>query len=132
MAMFGAMTIDQMAGLLDMAYEKCRNNPSNLAILILMWEDHKRLVDAVEDVIKEVVLELGETVKVGNVTASHYGGRTTYDYEGAAKDDESAKLYIPDFTTTTTTTNWRLVCEAAGIEAPVLKKSDPSVSLKLS
>ena len=107
-------------------------NLSHLAQLMLDWEKAQRRADELAEAIKDTVLELGETQKVGYVTASYSGGRTTYDYEGAAfghpmVGDATVKL----FTKTKETVDWRGICKHVGIEDVPFTKSTPSVTLKL-
>ena len=109
------------------------NDPSLLAKLMLIWEDKRREADRFEEMIKEVVFLREDSLTVGNVTAKYYSGRTTYDYEGAARANASQEqIEAHTHIVTEHKTNWRLICEDAKIEAPVKSKSEPSVSLSLS
>ena len=102
---------------------------SELAALMLEWEETKDLMDEIEARIRDAVLELGKTQTVGNVRASYSGGRKTYDYETAGLAAPAEIITV--HTATKYITDWKAVCEDAQIEAPVLRQSDPSVTIKL-
>lgn len=103
---------------------------SQLARLMLEWEEVKRRLDYLEAHIRNEVLQLQESQKVGNVKATYYTGRRTYDYEAACEgtDDALVEAYtIPKV-------DWRsLALEGIGLEQEEIpfKESQPSVSLKL-
>lgn len=98
-----------------------------LARLMIEWEDGRKKLDALESKITAAVLEHGKTVVVGNVSASYSKGRTTYDYAGAGKDapEEVIQLF------TTPEVDWKAVCNHAYINPPVLKVTEPSVTVKI-
>ena len=112
-----------------------------LAQYMLEWEMMKEELDAQEDDIKRIVLQLGETVTVGNVKASYSKGRTVLDYEGAVmlslsdySDKEMAVLEKSKEVNSTvkTSISWKNVCEDMGIKLiPELSHSGPSVTVKL-
>lgn len=108
-------------------------NASELARLMLYWEDQKKGLATTEARIKEAVLELGQAVDTGNVRASYSGGRKKYDYEEAAGgmvSDATIRVFtsvIPQ----TEKIDWRGICEKAGIEDIPFTQSEPSVTVKL-
>lgn len=128
-------------------------NASELATKMLDWEAKKFELDNIEEEIKQAVLELGSTQKVGNVMASYTSGRRKLDYEIPGKlapkdvidlnttesefvDWEAAKPLIdPDiiaeFTKITRSINWSAVCKSAKIDPVVLEEGTPSVTVKL-
>lgn len=119
-------------------------NPSELAALMLEWEQVQRKADALKAQIESAVMAIGATQQVGNVKATYSKGRMSYDYEAAvssrleaARNDEAEmvrlRAIVDAFTTTRTSTRWREVCEAMGISKSVkpFSQSEPSVSLKL-
>lgn len=98
-----------------------------LARLMIEWEDGRKRLDVLESQITAAVLEHGKTVVVGNVAASYSKGRTTYDYAGAGKDAPEEAIQL----CTEPTTDWRSVCALAHINPPVLKVTEPSVTVKI-
>jgi len=102
-------------------------NSTELAHKMLQWEELIRKAQVLECEIAQAVLEIGKTQVVGCVRATYSKGRTSYDYETAGKTAPAeiiAQYTVPK-------TDWRKVCQEAGIEAPVAKQSPPSVRLKL-
>ena len=109
---------------------------SELANMMLRWEEQKRLLDVLEEAIRASVLEIGQTQTVGNVRASYSAGRKQYDYEEAATghpmvSDTTVGLFTK--TRTTATIDWRGICKHAGIEGDELPftQGKPSVTIKL-
>jgi hypothetical protein len=106
---------------------------SNLAFLMLKWEQQRRALDELEQGIKDTVLALGQTQTVGNVRASYSGGRKTYNYQAAVESyhdshPEEAEDAMDKFGKMTY--DYRAVCKELLIE-PGFTESPPSVSLKL-
>lgn len=106
---------------------------SELALKMLEWEKARKSLDALEKEIESAVLVLGKTQTVGNVRATFTNGRKTYDYETAARAhpmfSEATRLL---FTKMVETVDWKGACEHIGIdEVPVLKQSEPSVTVKM-
>ena len=128
-------------------------NASELATKMLDWETKKKELDNIESEIKEAVLELKSTQKVGNVTATYSNGRRELDYETPGKlapveiiqknttinkvvDWEGvAALIDPEIieecTHETVSVNWSTVCKDAKIEPAVTKEGTPSVTVKI-
>ena len=128
-------------------------NASELAAKMLEWEVKKNELDALESEIKQAVLELQSSQKVGSVVASYTSGRREFDYETPGKtapvywitsnttrteyvDWEAAKPLIdPDIVTEFTRieekVNWSNVCKDAKIEPLVIKEGTPSVTVKI-
>lgn len=109
-------------------------NASELARLMLYWEDQKNGLARTEERIKEAVLELGRTVDTGNVRASYSKGRTKYDYVGyintALKDGRLLEDDMVPFEKVTV--DYRSVYQEffEGTALP-FTQSDPSVTVKL-
>jgi len=109
---------------------------SELAKMMLRWEQQIRALDELEAAIRDSVLEIGQTQTVGNVRASYSAGRKQYDYEEAATghpmvSDTTVGLFTK--TRITTTIDWRAICKHAGIEGDELPftQGKPSVTIKL-
>jgi len=110
---------------------------SELAAKLLQYEAEYKALEALKEEIIEAVLDVGETQKAGNVTASYSGGRKTFDYQTAAV--ESPKVtpdIIQEFTKTVTTVevDYLKVCDAAGLDKETeipFTQSQPSVTLKV-
>lgn len=60
-------------------------NASELANLMLEYEQYQRHAHALRAKIEAAVLKIGKTQTVGNVRASYMAGRRTFDYEAAVK-----------------------------------------------
>jgi hypothetical protein len=128
-------------------------NASELAAKMLEWEAKKNELDALESEIKQAVLELKSTQKVGNVTASYSNGRREFDYETPGRNahidyikahtvinkvvdwDAVSTLIDPEIieecTRETESVNWSNVCKDAKIEPVVTKEGTPSVTVKI-
>jgi hypothetical protein len=130
-------------------------NASELAAKMLEWELKYRELDVLEQTIKSIVLEIGETQTVGNIRATYSKGRAKYDYEtpGSQAEKEIIGLYsevreqvnweelarsydpsdtvITNFTSIETIINWRNVCRAADIEPLTVSQGEPNVRVKL-
>jgi len=105
---------------------------SELAALMLKWEETKRALDEMGAQIKEAVLEIGKTQNVGRVRASYSGGRKSYDYVTAGKQapQEIIVAHTVQPPMPAPVTDWRAVCKAAKIDPP-FTKSEPRVTVKL-
>lgn len=65
--------------------------------------------------IQAAVLALGETRKIAGVTATYYKpGFATPDYEAHAKANIPDGFDLDPYTTVSTSTRWKEVCEAIG------------------
>ena len=103
---------------------------SDLAKLMLEWEEAQKRADELKADIVDAVLVTKKTERAGNVTATYSGGRRSFKYEVTARDH-------PDFTTEMTkrfvkkTVKWGDICDALRIKDVPFTKSAPSVSLKI-
>jgi len=61
-------------------------NASELATLMLDWEQKRQVLTALESTIEMAVKDLGKSFVVGNIHAIYYKGRVSTDWEAAAKD----------------------------------------------
>jgi len=108
---------------------------SNLARMMLEWEMLQRRAVALQATIEATVMQIGKTQTVGNVRASYSGGRKSYNYsEGAMLCPMVNQSVIKEFTITPEPrTDWRKVCEHAGVERDDIPftQSEPSVTVKL-
>lgn len=81
--------------------------------------------------IEAAVLERGETTKIAGVTASYYKlSQETPDYESAAKSSMPEDFDVTPFSTITTSTRWKEICEALGVVAPAGKEKPARVVVK--
>lgn len=114
---------------------------SQLAKLMLLWEEKRRSLDELEAAIKDTVLQLGKTQTVGNVRASFFKPRNSYDYETPVQDlldcpetsdEDHAKIRNTIHNCTTQVVDWRAVCKFRDIDPIVTPGEGPgSVSIKL-
>jgi len=108
-------------------------NKSLLAKWMLEWERKKRELDELEEAIRDTVLQLEETVEVGNIKAQYRKGRKSYDYEAVGAD--APPSLVKAYTKVTEKVYWRdLVLDGMQIAQDTVPftVSDPSVSLKLA
>ena len=105
-------------------------NKSELAKLMLEYEEIKRKCDAIEKQITEAIMYLEESVEVGNVRATLRAGRKAYDYETATIGNP---LVTPELINkhSELKVNWKAVCEDAKIKEIPFTVSNPSVSIKV-
>jgi hypothetical protein len=106
-------------------------NASELAKLMLDWEIVQKEQLARETIIKETVLQIGQTQTVGNVRTTYSQGRKTYCYEAAAQArkpeigmdilEPCSKLVI----------DWKMVCEKAEVADIPFDQGEPSMTVKL-
>ena len=106
-------------------------NASELATKMLEWEQAKRGLDALTAEIEAAVLEVGQTQTVGNVRATYSGGRTSYDYQAAGVNAPAGVVADYTKTVTTTTTDWKTICDVEHIADIPFTQSAPSVTVKL-
>lgn len=101
-----------------------------LAKLMLEYAEVNAKLEEIGRKIADAVLEIGETVVVGDVRATFNQGRRVFNWEryaaehGLTPKDDDMKVTI----------DWKKVCVDAGLsvdEAPVTKQDDPSVSIKV-
>ena len=115
---------------------------SELAKKMLEWESKKRELDTIEAEIKDAVMALGNTQTVGNVRATYSAGRRTFSYEapiniefGRAKAaGDGARISEIDAAirkASKEAIDWKVACEALGLERMLEKEGAPSVALKL-
>jgi len=115
-------------------------DPVQLAKDMLAWREKRLELDVIEDRIKQAVLELGKTQTVGDVRATYSAGRRTFGYQQAVDDYiasgpddlESFMGTVETFTrlVTTTTVDYKAICDFCKIEAPVIGQGESSVSVK--
>ena len=106
-------------------------NASELAMLMLEWEEAENKASRLKDEIVAAVLKLKKTQNVGNVRATYSSGRRKYAYQSTAENhpmvgDATLRLF------TTEKVDWKKVCNHAGIDDVPFEKSGPSVSVKLT
>ena len=106
-------------------------NASELAKIMLEYEESQGYADALRKKIEDAVMELQSTQKVGNVTATYRKPRKTYNYEKAAEGVDGS--VIVQFTEIPAPrVDWRKICAYAEIEEIPYTESEPSVSVKLN
>ena len=130
---------------------------SELAAIMLQWEDAQRHADALRAEIEAEVLALGKTQTVGNVRATYSAGRRTFDYQAAVtaanitpdvlapwetldidyfavvESAVSAGLLSGKYLDAYTTVNidYTAAAKALGLDAPVIDQKPASVTVKL-
>ena len=105
---------------------------SELTKLMLKWESIKRQLDEIEEAIIDSVLQIEETVEVGNVRASYSAGRKRYDYQGVGSD--APAVLVAKYTKTVEQIDWRaLVMDGMQVSKDRIPfvQSDPTVTLKI-
>ena len=107
-----------------------------LANKMLEWGELAEKMAALESEINAAVLDAGKTQTVGNVRATYSKGRTTLDYESAARhnwqnEPDILSDWIEEYTTPTV--NWRAICTDAKVDASeyIKSQSAPSIRIKL-
>ena len=112
-------------------YERETNmNASELANLMLKWEELRKQLDDIEATIQSEVLIVGKTQTVGNVRASYSNGRRTFDYETPAKPIAPPEIVV-QHTEIIEKIDWKKICDAVGATPIVVSQTEPSVSVKL-
>lgn len=112
---------------------------SELAILILQWESTKFKLDRIEEKITAAVLDLGESVTVGNVKARYSKGRRSLDYETPCRAHDRFDAEVVNFTTeipeeiipASTKIDFTALAKMLGVKPVVLSQGEPSVKMEL-
>ena len=115
-------------------------DPVQLAKDILEWREKRTELQVIEDRIKQAVLDLGKTQTVGDVRASYSAGRRTFGYKEAvegyvAQEPEDLVAFLERVeantrVVTTTDVDYRAICDAWKLTAPVITEGNPSVDIK--
>ena len=84
----------------------------NLAQMMIDYSNKRKELNALEDQIKQEVLALQKSFKIGDVSAVYYGESVTTDYEGAARVYGASADVIAKNTHITETISWKGVCES--------------------
>ena len=105
---------------------------NKLAEAMLEWGRKRAELDLLTAEIETAVLELGVTQNVGNVRASYSGGRKQYNYEAAGCNAPEEIIMGNTITQTVISTDWRTVCQVAGIRDVPFTQSKPSVTVKVA
>lgn len=106
-------------------------NASELAQMMLLWEQKRVELDLLEAEIKTAVLTMGKTQTVGNVRATFSQGRKTYDYEAAVKArglNEASPMVLSH---ATLKHDWRAVADELALTDIPYTQGEPSVAVKL-
>jgi hypothetical protein len=108
-----------------------RLSDTDLAKLMLSWNDLNEAMAALEDKIGAEVMLRQKTFNVGDIAATYSAGRKVYDYEGTAQKAEVAPNVITLHSKTVI--DWRAICkeqlQLADDELLVKSQSAPSVSV---
>ena len=107
-------------------------NPTELAKLFIAYEEAQQKANAFRQMIETEVLALEKTQVVGNVRATYYSGKKTYDYgEAWFTHGRNTGVDIEDFQKVTY--DYKKACEAARIDKDLIPftQSLPSVTVKL-
>ena len=103
---------------------------TELAKIMIEYEDTRRRLDKLGDTISSAVLEMGETVVVGNVRATYNNGRKSYNWQKFAYDNG----LVPSADHMTVRIDWKSVCDNGDLDlgnAPIEKQSESSVSISV-
>ena len=105
-------------------------NDSELAKLMLEWEERQADADALAATIKEEILQRGESFTVGNVRATYSNPRRKYNYDVAWFDFNAAE---PGPKFRKETIDFKAACEDQNIdmEKYFTITGKPSVRLKI-
>lgn len=111
---------------------------SELARMMLLWEQKAAELEVLGESIKTDVLALAETQTVGNVTAKYTKGRRELDYQTPAMVQATPNQISPfqkyepeQVIPARTYTDWRALCKELEIEPNVVKEGTPSVKIRL-
>jgi hypothetical protein len=104
-------------------------NPKELALTMIEYEELYDKLMVLEGKIKEHVMTTEQTQQVSNVVAKYMAGRVTYDYETPAKT--LPQEYIEPYIKVVEKTDWRSVCKAYNLDAPILKEPEPYVKIEV-
>lgn len=92
---------------------------TELAQLFVNYAETNKKAELIEEQIKTEILARGESQKMAGVEAKFYqAGFETPDYENTAKANMPKNFDLSPYSTTKTTTKWKEVCDAIGVEAP--------------
>ena len=92
---------------------------TELAQLFVDFAETNKKADLIKEKIESEILARGESQKMAGVEAKFYqAGFETPDYENTAKAKMPKNFDLSPYSTTTTTTKWKEVCDAIGVEAP--------------
>ena len=105
-------------------------NASELANLMLKWEELRKQLDDIEATIRLEVLAVGKTQTVGNVRATYNKGTRTFDYETPSKPITPPEL-VKQHAETIEKIDWKSICKKVGATPIVVSQTEPSVSVKL-
>ena len=106
-------------------------NEIELTKLFVAYSEANKTASELKAKIEAAVLERGETTKIAGVTASYYKpSQETPDYESAAKSSMPEDFDVTPFSTLTTSTRWKEICEALSVVAPAGKDKPARVMVK--
>lgn len=101
---------------LEKPVKKAKMSEDDLVMAVMEWKKLQDQADAMAEIIKEAVLERGENLSVGSVTAKISKGRGKYDHETAARENVSD---LSPYTTVevieTTTIDFQKACKDAKV-----------------
>ncbi len=90
-----------------------------LAQLFVSYAEANKSAEEIKVKIEEEILARGGSQTMAGVEAKFYqAGFETPDYENVAKANMPKNFDLSPFSTTKTTTKWKEVCDAIGVEAP--------------
>jgi len=93
---------------------------SQLAQVMLDWQEKKQQLDNLEKQISEAVMLRKKTFITGNVQAKYVSGRREFDYETSGR--AASIEMIQQCTTTYQTTDWQKVCEAVQVPEDIIEQ----------
>ena len=112
---------------------------SALAGLMLQWEAEQNKADQTAQKIQNAVMELSETVTVGNVKAKYSKGRNSYNYETPCKLDPRYAEEVDNFTTEIAERiipadfliDYGALAKMLGVDPLITKPGVPSVKVQI-
>lgn len=106
-------------------------NEVELTKLFVAYSEATKTANELKAKIEAAVLERGETTKIAGVTASYYKPSfETPDYESAAKSSMPEGFDVTPFSTITTSTRWKEICESLGVSVPAGAEKPARVVVK--
>lgn len=106
---------------------------TTVAEMMVQWQKVQHQADYLKEQITQAVLQLGSDVDAGNVHAKLNKGKTFKDYKLAVEElPHAMKLLLDKYLRVENIDSkfYKVVCEELEIAAPILKTTEPTVSLK--
>lgn len=114
-----------------MSYKAKQQHDPELEAWLTEYASVRRRADELESKIKDRIRELKSGYETNVAKVSFRAGRRNFEYEQAAIENNAPSSLVMELGEWKT--DWRAVCEAAGIpqDAIKYKRGRPSISIKL-